>query len=491
MKKALILMIIAVIILGNITGVALASETDYEKVERETREYLKTEMVNRLDPKNYTKATIDGDTVKIEMCISEFKDGYDTANIAVLLSRNNNTVYNLEVAKLIIEKGKTSTVEFDIGYLRGISDRLTLEVIEDTGPYEENRVMYTYYYVCVDIINNNGKWEFNHGETYIQTFITLQYAINNERFDKGNSRESLSELELKVSDEVTAGLTREYDKARALFEWVNVNYYYNHQYAITNKLGNTKLEMLEDGTIRGKGVCQHIAQLLNKLLVGQGIRACYAVDEQFNHAFTCAWVDGRWMILDPGFGISVYSENGEWEKDEEVSYSGFDMRLDKRRVSYIENRNLKRSSTDERDIMSTTTQADVVIDGSKIYFDAYSINNENYFKIRDLAAALNGTNAQFNVYWNNEKSSVEIVDNSGYDFIGGELNSAGFRQIRFARRTVSSIFINGEKIEMVVYNINGSNYFRLRDIAEKLDFGVEWNGEDRVIDINTNVGYTK
>jgi len=34
-----------------------------------------------------------------------------------------------------------------------------------------------------------------------------------------------------------------------------------------------------------------------------------------------------------------------------------------------------------------------------------------------------------------------------------------------------------------------ANYFKLRDLGQALDFGVEWDGKNDVIIINTGIGY--
>ena len=53
-----------------------------------------------------------------------------------------------------------------------------------------------------------------------------------------------------------------------------------------------------------------------------------------------------------------------------------------------------------------------------------------------------------------------------------------------------TIILNGAEIELTGYNINGNNYFKLRDIAAAVDFGVTWSGENRAVIIDTMVGYT-
>lgn len=53
----------------------------------------------------------------------------------------------------------------------------------------------------------------------------------------------------------------------------------------------------------------------------------------------------------------------------------------------------------------------------------------------------------------------------------------------------SPIYVDGTRFELTAYNIGGYNYFKLRDIAELVDFGVEWDQETATIQIDTTVGY--
>lgn len=55
----------------------------------------------------------------------------------------------------------------------------------------------------------------------------------------------------------------------------------------------------------------------------------------------------------------------------------------------------------------------------------------------------------------------------------------------------SPIYVDGTRAEMNAYNIGGYNYFKLRDIAELVDFGVGWDQETSTIQIDTTVGYQK
>lgn len=59
-----------------------------------------------------------------------------------------------------------------------------------------------------------------------------------------------------------------------------------------------------------------------------------------------------------------------------------------------------------------------------------------------------------------------------------------------AQRCTSPILFNGSPVEVEAYTINGHNYFKLRDVAQLVDFGVFWNDESRTVSIDTAIGYT-
>lgn len=60
----------------------------------------------------------------------------------------------------------------------------------------------------------------------------------------------------------------------------------------------------------------------------------------------------------------------------------------------------------------------------------------------------------------------------------------------FAQRCTSPILLNGAPVEIEAYNINGHNYFKLRDIGKAVGFNVYWNAEDGTVQIETGQPYT-
>jgi len=134
------------------------------------------------------------------------------------------------------------------------------------------------------------------------------------------------------------------------------------------------------------------------------------------------------------------------------------------------------------------TSSKVVVNGEQVTFEAYLINDNNYFKLRDLALAVNGTEKQFEVKWNNEKRAIELISNEAYTEVGGELIT-GDGKTKTAIKNTSIVYKDGQQIQLEAYTINDNNYFKLRDLAQAFNIGVTWNGETGTVGIDTTIGY--
>jgi len=130
----------------------------------------------------------------------------------------------------------------------------------------------------------------------------------------------------------------------------------------------------------------------------------------------------------------------------------------------------------------------VTVNGSVISFEAYNIKGSNYFKLRDLAYVLNSTNKQFSVEWDSRWNRVLVTSGAPYTYVGGELAKKS-RSEKTPIPAAGYLMVDNEEKEMAVYNIDGNNYFRLRDIGKVLDFGVDWDSAENTIIIETSKSY--
>lgn len=136
-------------------------------------------------------------------------------------------------------------------------------------------------------------------------------------------------------------------------------------------------------------------------------------------------------------------------------------------------------------ITASPASSSVIMDGKNVVLDSYNINNSNYFKLRDIAALLNNSERRFNVEWESAKNAINLVTNKPYMTVGGELSGLNDKNTKRALAANSDIYIDGTKAELAAYSIDGSNYFKLRDIAELMSFEIGWDSPANSIVINT------
>jgi len=115
----------------------------------------------------------------------------------------------------------------------------------------------------------------------------------------------------------------------------------------------------------------------------------------------------------------------------------------------------------------------VDISGTKTQFQAFLINNNNYVMLRDLAYYLNGSPAQFEVTYDAAKKAISIYSQKPYTAQGTEGNVKADKNKPYTE-TAIKIYIDGKEVNLKGYNIEGYNYFKLRDLAAALNFDVDY-----------------
>jgi len=135
-------------------------------------------------------------------------------------------------------------------------------------------------------------------------------------------------------------------------------------------------------------------------------------------------------------------------------------------------------------------QSNVIIDGKQVDFDAYVINDFNYFKLRDIAYAINGTEKQFDTLWNEKERAINVLTNTPYSVAGGEMQK-GANKNKTALLSDGKLYFDNIEKALTAYNIDGNTYFKLRDLAKALDIGIAWNESSQTIALETNSSYTE
>ena len=122
----------------------------------------------------------------------------------------------------------------------------------------------------------------------------------------------------------------------------------------------------------------------------------------------------------------------------------------------------------------------VCLDGLKYNTVAYNIDDNNYFKLRDIAKILDGTIKTFDIKYDAATNSIDMLSFYDYTSVGGELKPGDGAK---RKALSSSVFLtlDGVPIKATCYNIEGNNYFKLRDITDALDCRVEWDESTQMI----------
>lgn len=134
------------------------------------------------------------------------------------------------------------------------------------------------------------------------------------------------------------------------------------------------------------------------------------------------------------------------------------------------------------------TKPKVLMNGAQVNMKAYNINGHNFFRLRDIATILSGTNRQFDIKWDNAKRNISILTGLPYSPVGGEMDSGAVTEQNVAA-SAFPVSVDGRQIPLTFYLIHGNDYVKLRDILRILNVNVEWDGAHNTILVNTAKGY--
>ena len=321
-----------------------------------------------------------------------------------------------------------------------------------------------------------------------------------------------------LSNQICAGLTSGYEKAKAISEWVvgNIEYDYDYYYAGLKDYSDVPFnpdEVLD----AGMAVCAGYARLTQALLNAQGIPCLYLTGwtSGGNHAWNLALVDGEYIWMDNTWGMDYFDVGTAFMSLDHIA-SGATVFDNVKGPESMLNPTLDREILDELnketdgafedvEIEEKKTETDtntaisfpqtVLVDGKEITFYTYALVDEkggitNYVKLRDVAAALNGTKAQFEVGWD---GSINLETGKRYTAVGGELIQTfdGDKPYVVGDTPVN---VNGSPADLAAITLwddNGGNYnyFKLRDLGKALGFNVGWSA-DKGIFIQSDRAYT-
>ena len=136
----------------------------------------------------------------------------------------------------------------------------------------------------------------------------------------------------------------------------------------------------------------------------------------------------------------------------------------------------------------------VSIDGRPVTFQMYALRNAsgfgtNYVKLRDLAYALNGTAAQFEVEYD---GSIRVIPGRAYTPAGGEMTTPFTGDRIYTGGPLPLRVGSGDTVMTAIALLDanglGYTYFKLRDLGTVLGFGVGWDDRSKMVTLDTGSG---
>lgn len=133
-----------------------------------------------------------------------------------------------------------------------------------------------------------------------------------------------------LAAEITAGVSGDYAKALAIHDWVCDNIWYDHDGYLgkTSRPSGGALDVLESG----RALCDGYTSLTNALLRAAGITARSVIGPAMydgfgsyrDHAWTEAFIDGRWIYIDTTFDSGNSWLNGQKDESRGTGHAYFD-----------------------------------------------------------------------------------------------------------------------------------------------------------------------
>ncbi len=135
------------------------------------------------------------------------------------------------------------------------------------------------------------------------------------------------------------------------------------------------------------------------------------------------------------------------------------------------------------------TAQGIRLDGNEVQLSAYNINDANYVKLRDVSALLKDTEVKFRVEYDEERNEINVFAGEDYDANDADLAKLETGKVAKATPSMQHAFKveqgkkaeEGSLLSLKGYNVDGFNYFKLRDLGQGMGFGVAYDYKTKEI----------
>jgi hypothetical protein len=131
---------------------------------------------------------------------------------------------------------------------------------------------------------------------------------------------------------------------------------------------------------------------------------------------------------------------------------------------------------------AVTSVATVMLDGELRQFDAYNIDNEYFFKLRDLAYILDGTDYGFEVGYDSGTKTILLESGRPYTPNGTEMKQ-GDGLPKGVKPSENGISVDGTPQDVPVYTIGSNTIISINDLTDMFVIGLDWNPASRTFDL--------
>ncbi len=182
----------------------------------------------------------------------------------------------------------------------------------------------------MDYISGCPKLEeiVNCPNEFVDDLVASNMALRDNWTDPQATIVAQPERIVKLSNEITAGLTTDYDKAKAISQWVvdHIKYDDDYYYAGLKDYSDVPFDPQEI-LDKGQAVCAGISRLTQALLVVQKIPCLYVHGTAGGaHAWNLALIDGEYLWIDNTwgmdyFGLGVYAISQDHRSTSAASFN--------------------------------------------------------------------------------------------------------------------------------------------------------------------------
>lgn len=131
--------------------------------------------------------------------------------------------------------------------------------------------------------------------------------------------------------------------------------------------------------------------------------------------------------------------------------------------------------------VSPSTQK-LKVDGAVVSAMVYNIDGSNYFRLRDIAYVLRNTDKRFEVGYDAAANTVLLTTGAFYTGAAPTGKAVSNPAYSLSSQTIR---LDGRNVTMTAYNIDNYNFFKLRDLGDRLGFTVDYDETDRAMLITT------